>query len=430
MKKLVLFASFISLAFLGFAQNAATHRTCGSPVPPDEYEVWMQSKIREFQTLQQTGRVQTHYNIPVVVHVVHNGENVGVGSNISLAQINSQIDVLNEDYRRHNADTTLTPTVFKPVAADIDVNFHLASVDQNGNASTGIDRINRNTKGWTAPPYSKTYIDATIKPNSIWNPNNFLNIWVLNTGGSLLGYAYFPPQSTLQGFNPVYLGTMTTDGVVIYYQTFARVGSLLSGYDLGRTASHEVGHYLGLRHISGDVACGNDYCADTPPQTGGYFGGQGGLNYGCPTPVPFQAGMCTGNANGEMFMNFMDYVDDNCYNMFTNDQKTRMQTALLNSPMRNQLHAGVAENSVILEGVSVYPNPSKGQLNIAAPLLRAGSDLEINIINILGKAVYHSVKEVIGVTFNLDLSTLNNGLYIMQLKNEKGTFTQRIDINK
>ena len=259
---------------------------------------------------------------------------------------------------------------------------------------------------------------------------------ILKLGNGLLGYATFPPNSTLSGLSST--GTSTTDGVVVLYNAFGRVGSLISGYDLGRTATHEVGHYLGLRHISGDSPCATDYCMDTPAQTGGFAGGGGGLNWGCPSH-PFQAGLCAGSGsnpgdpNGEMFMNYMDYVDDNCYNMFTNDQKTRMVTALINSPMRNLLSTpvGISEASAILEGVNVYPNPTKGQLNINVPMLRAGSDLEINIINVLGKTVYHGVKPVsTDGSYKLDLSTLSNGLYILQMKNERGMFTQRVDINK
>ncbi len=432
----------ICIVVFSNAQNKVMsgHRTCGTPALPDEYENWMQPKIQEFLELQQTGRVQTHYNIPVVVHVINSNEAIGVGSNISVAQVNSQMAVLNEDYRKLNADIINTPSVFMPATGDMDINFHLATVDPSGNPTTGIDRISYQSKGWNAPGsgYTQTYINATIKPGSIWNPTRYLNMWVMNLGNGLLGYATFPPSSTLSGITSG--GTATTDGVVCLYQAFGRTGpgvtGLLTGYDKGRTITHEVGHYLGLRHISGDAACANDYCMDTPAQTGGFSGGGGGLNWGCPTH-PFQAGLCVGSANnpgdpnGEMFMNYMDYVDDACYTSFTNDQKTRMQTAMLNSPLRNQLSTGLFENSARLMGVSVYPNPSKGQITISAPTIQAGSDLEINVINILGKSVYHEmmIASSMGV-YDLNLSSLNSGLYIVELKSEKGSYTQRIDINK
>lgn len=441
MKKLLLLVSMVSIAFFSGAQNRTiTHRTCGTPELPAEYENWMQPKIQEFLELQQTGRVLTHYNIPVVVHVINSNEAIGTGTNISVAQINSQITVLNEDYRKLNADIVNTPAVFMPVTADIDVNFHLATVDPAGNPTTGIDRISYQSKGWNAPGsgYTQSYINSTIKSGSIWNTTKYLNIWVLNLGNGLLGYATFPPNSTLSGLSGG--GTSTTDGVVCLYNAFGRTGpgvsGLIPGYDKGRTATHEVGHYLGLRHISGDAVCATDYCNDTPAQTGGFAGGQGGLNWGCPTH-PFQAGLCAGGVgnpgdpNGEMFMNYMDYVDDPCYTSFTNDQKTRMQTAMLNSPMRNNLSTGITENSARLQGVNIYPNPTRGQITISAPTLQAGTMLEINVINILGKSAYHNVMEAnADGRYSLNLSSLNSGLYIVEMKNEKGTYTQRIDLNK
>ncbi len=441
MKKLLLFVSILSFSLIVNGQNAITHRTCGTPQLPDEYEIWMQAKIQEYLALQQTSKVQTFYNIPVVVHVINSNEAIGTATNISVAQINSQIAVLNEDFRKLNADSVNTPVVFKPFAADLNVNFHLATVDPNGNTTTGIDRISYQSKGWNAPGsgYTQTYINGTIKPGSIWNTTQYLNIWVLRLGNGLLGYATFPPQSTLSGLSSS--GSATTDGVVVLYNAFGRTGpgvsGLLNGYDRGRTATHEVGHYLGLRHISGDNACATDYCMDTPAQTGGFAGGQGGLNWGCPTPVPFHVGTCAGtpsnpgNPNGEMFMNFMDYVDDDCYSLYTNDQKTRVQTALANSPMRNQLSTGVLENTSRLQGVSIYPNPSKGQITISAPSLNYGSVVEINVINILGKTVYQqqTLANSEG-TYSINLSALNSGLYIVELRNEKGVAIQRLNITK
>ncbi|MBL7922870.1 MAG: PKD domain-containing protein, partial [Bacteroidia bacterium] len=319
------------------------HRTCATGELDHAYEQWLQPLIRETEQRNAANRgAATVYNIPVVFHVIHNGSNPGISYNITDAQILSQLAVLNEDFRKLNADTSLIPTVFKPASADCEINFCMAQTAPNGSATTGIDRINRNTVGWTAPPYTKTYIDGTIKPASIWNPNNYLNIWVVpdytDQGFQILGHATFPSGSTLPGLTGNF-GTATTDGVVIWYKSCGRVGNLDPTYDEGRTATHEIGHWLGLRHIWGDANCGTDYCNDTPTQQS--------ANFGCPV-YPSVSG-CTGSApNGDMFMNFMDYCDDPCLYMFTTNQKTRVQTVMANSPLRVALAQSTACNPPVV----------------------------------------------------------------------------------
>lgn len=344
MKKIFLLVSILfSCMLIAQAQNrknssltkydskgSGTRVKCASEVLDDSYEDWLQPLI-EAQRIknEQEGVTSVVYTIPVVFHVIHTGTNPGVSYNISNAQLLSQIAVLNEDFRRLNADTSNTPAVFKPSAADCEVNFCLAQTDPNGNPTTGIDRINRSTMGWSAPPYTKTYVDATIKPATIWNTNNYLNIWVtpdINVSGfPVLGYATFPAGSGLSGLTSGF-GTATSDGVVLWYKAVGRVGLLDPSYNKGRTATHEIGHWLGLRHIWGDQTCGNDFCSDTPTQSGD--------NFGCPNFPSLSSGSCANGPNGDQFMNYMDYCDDICLNMFTAQQKLRIQTVLQNAPMR------------------------------------------------------------------------------------------------
>jgi PKD repeat protein len=302
-------------------------RTCGTGILPDEYENWISAKMQEDAANHQGSRIKTVYNLPVVVHVIHNGTAVGSSMNISDAQVLSQIEALNEDYRKLNADTSSIPSVFAGLAADCEINFCLAQTDPNGQPTNGIDRINRNTLGWTAPPYAKTYVDATIKPATVWDVNKYLNIWVCNLSGGLLGYATFPPSSTNTGLSAPF-GTATSDGVVILYNSFGRVGTVSAPYNKGRTATHEIGHWLGLRHINGDANCSSDYCNDTPTQAS--------LNLGCPN---FPKVSCSNGPNGDMFMNYMDYTDDACMFMFTPNQKARMVTTLTHTPFRVNLAA-------------------------------------------------------------------------------------------
>lgn len=297
------------------------------------FEEWMSESVQFNQNALIIGGV---YQIPVVVHVIHNGEAVGSGSNISLAAIQSQIDVLNEDFRRILGTNGYNT---HPSGADTQIEFCLAKRRPNGSAfpnnEDGVNRINRSTAGFTAPPYTTNYINSTIKPwiynnnnptaTRGWSPDKYFNLWVCDISGGILGYAQFP-ESPLGGMG---CGTQSaaTDGVVLLYNSVGK--SAISGfpapYNEGRTATHEVGHWLGLRHIWGDGGCTvDDFCNDTPLA--------GAANYGCPTGT----NSCTAapDAGPDMIENYMDYTDDLCMNIFTYDQKMRMRIVLEASPRR------------------------------------------------------------------------------------------------
>jgi len=288
------------------------------------------------------------YTLPVIVHVINDGEAVGTGSNISQAQVQSQLDVLNEDYRNLNTDGTLVPAAFQPLRSDMQVQFVPAALDPNGSllAEPGIDRVDRNTKGWAAPPYaansSLAYIEGTIKPGSFWDPDRYLNIWVINLGGGLLGYAQFPDNTAgLGGLNGLG-GSAATDGVVILYTAFGRVGTLAAPYNKGRTLTHELGHWFGLRHVWGDderlsdTCSGSDYADDTPNQAL--------PNYSCPT---YPHVTCSNGPNGDLFMDYMDYVNDACMQLFSADQKDRLQAVMA---------AGTPRRSILATSTVACPN--------------------------------------------------------------------------
>ena len=238
--------------------------------------------------------------IPVVVHVVYYNNT----ENISDNQIFSQIDILNEDFRRLNSDTINTPTAFSSVAADCEIEFCLAKKDPNGNITTGITRTSTNQSSFSTNDNVKY---TSSGGQDAWNTTNYLNIWVCDLSQGLLGYAQFPG------------GNVDEDGIVVDYQYFGNIGTATSPYNLGRTATHEVGHWLNLSHIWGDSNCGDDYCNDTPEQETS--------NRGCPS-FP-STSLCSGNGQfGDMFQNYMDYTNDNCMNLFTQDQKLRMLAAI------------------------------------------------------------------------------------------------------
>lgn len=237
-------------------------------------------------------------NIPVVVHVVYNT----TAQNISDAQINSQIAVLNADFRKLNSDISLLPTVFGPLAADCEIQFCLAQRDPSGNPTNGIVRRSTTVTSFSSNNNIKY---TTSGGSNAWPSSSYLNIWVGNLGSSLLGYAQFPG------------GAAATDGVVINFTAFGTTGTATFPFNKGRTATHEVGHWLNLRHIWGDANCGDDQVADTPTQQTS--------NYGCPA---FPKVTCNNGPNGDLHMNYMDYTDDACMYMFTNGQKSRMVATL------------------------------------------------------------------------------------------------------
>ena len=214
-----------------------------------------------------------------------------------------------------------------PVGADVQIEFVLAKVAPNGNPTNGIDRVNLCKASFTTDE-----INATVKPTTIWDPTQYMNMWSVNfTDTSLLGYAQFPDSSTLAGLNAAG-GPANNDGVVANYNTFGSRLIVPTGsyggtlYDEGRTMTHEVGHFLGLRHLWGDGDCTvDDFCADTPNCDGQYFSNE-------PTcTIPTQCG------GPRQIQNYMDYSGDSCMNIFTADQKTRITTVMNNSPRRASL---------------------------------------------------------------------------------------------
>jgi hypothetical protein len=239
--------------------------------------------------------------IPVVVHVVFKT----AAQNISDAQIKSQIDVLTADFRKKNADVSIAPAAFAPLAADVRVEFELATIDPSSNPTTGITRTSTAVTSFTDDDAVKS---AATGGADAWPADKYLNIWACQLAGGLLGYAQFPG------------GPAATDGVVIRNSAFGTTGTAAAPFNLGRTATHEVGHWLNLRHIWGDDGsgcAGSDLVADTP--------NQGSENVGVPA---FPHITCGNGPNGDMFMNYMDYVDDEAMVMFTAGQVTRMQATL------------------------------------------------------------------------------------------------------
>jgi hypothetical protein len=228
--------------------------------------------------------------VKVVVNVVYQT----AAQNVSDAQVASQIAVLNRDFSAKNPDKANVPAPWQGLVTDAKIQFKLYRITrtQTGVASFSYnDDVKKPAKGGIAP----------------LQPQKYLNLWVCALGGGLLGYAQFPG------------GPTATDGVVINYKAFGTSGSAAAPFNLGRTATHEIGHYFNLRHIWGDTedCSGSDMVADTPNCAG--------PNYGKPT---FPIVTCNNGPNGDMFVNYMDYVDDAAMMMFTAQQVTRMRATV------------------------------------------------------------------------------------------------------
>ncbi len=275
------------------------------------FEQWMSEKIaiRKQQTAHQKQGEETRI-IPIIFHIVNGCEPIGTGTNVAAELIQAQLNQLNADFRQQNADFDGSWSQ----AADTDIEFCLATVDQHGNClpEAGIMRWDT----WGEGPHDDDFIDVTIKPNSIQDPSSFLNFWVIALQPGFLGYAQFPDGDPIGDGSLTYGShAATTDGVVC---THTAIGSLdypnpIDPTRIGRTATHEVGHWLGLRHIWGDGGCGvDDYCSDTPSAE---F-----ANVNC-TPISH----C---GSQDMIQNYMDYTSDACRNLFTIDQKARMDAVL------------------------------------------------------------------------------------------------------
>ncbi|WP_353777308.1 M43 family zinc metalloprotease [Winogradskyella sp. 3972H.M.0a.05] len=266
-----------------------------------QIETFTQTKIQQMQANRVDGNIIT---IPVVVHVLYRNST----ENISVAQIQSQMDVLNEDFRRTNPDADNTWSQ----AADTEIQFCMATVDPNGNATTGITRKSTTRQDWGTTDDMKKSSQGGVDP---WDTSQYLNMWIVPKmtdpiGRTILGYAQFPG------------GSASTDGVVMAYNYFGRVGNVTAPFDGGRTTTHEVGHFLNLRHIWGDSNCGNDFVADTPThQTS---------NGGCPVGQ-----VSCGSV--DMVQNYMDYTNDSCMNLFTQGQKDRMRAVLEAGGVRRSL---------------------------------------------------------------------------------------------
>jgi Pregnancy-associated plasma protein-A/Secretion system C-terminal sorting domain/Calx-beta domain len=296
-----------------------------------QFEAWINRKIAERKANPFALKITPGVVIPVVFHIIHNNETVGTGRNIPQAAVLQQVLQINKDFGNYSNSTYA-------VSEDMGIQFALAQNDPGGVplAEPGIDRIDLNSRGWIPigsgytvgfASAANNYLTNTIKPASIWDPNRYLNIWVCQWEATILGIATFPAISGLPGLSNA--ETNFTAGVSIDFTTvgsiFAPTGGCTLAYGRGKTLTHELGHFFGLRHIWGDGNCATDYCGDTPTHQTSNSG----------EPIHPKPNSC-GTAD-EQFENYMDYCNDLVANTFTINQGDRMEAVFANSPRRASL---------------------------------------------------------------------------------------------
>ncbi len=432
------FLVFLSIGFLigikVFAQgNSEAIQRCSSferdQLRGQQNPLWIQTRVRldslvsTYTRNSGSSRVTALeiIRIPVVVHVVHNQTANTIGgsnnSNISEEQIRSQIEVLNEDFRKKPGTPGFNSN---PVGADAYIEFYLADTDPNGAPSSGITR-----HLYTAKTMFDPYTDDLLLANIVsWPTDKYLNIWTCRLTNSNLAIAQFPSTDAVEGLDTASEPSVLTDGVIVDYRYLGRNSSAITSriYNLGRTTTHEVGHWLGLIHTWGDSFCGTDYCPDTPTAEGSN-----------------QTTVCTpkfSNCNGvrtrNMIENYMDYSPDSCMNIFTNDQVTRMRAVMELSPRRARLvefskqgRLAPADNLT----VDIYPNPAESDLFIEVRFPDF-QDITYKVYDLNGRT-FESVSypQVYSRRLRFDVRVLPPGIYLIKINANNETITRRFVVN-
>jgi hypothetical protein len=338
--------------------------------------------------------------IPVVFHVVYKFANQNINDSCLL----QQLAVLNEDYNKQNADTAYIPPVWQPLAANLGIHFALATVDPSGNPTTGIERFQTTTTSFNTNDYVKHTATGGL---NAWPDSIYLNIWVCNLSGGLLGYSQYPG------------GPDATDGVVLHYGvTGLTCATAYAPFNKGRTGTFEVARWFGMRAMTGGgtMCTDNDTVYDTPSMQYDAVG----------TIAPFTVitDVCQPTAPGTMWMNFMTYADDASKYFFTNGQKdvawyvlNNFRMGMLTTSVRNV----IAQEKVIL----IYPSPTSGKLTVhfSAPVEKGTS---ISIHNTLGQLIATMPVEEQKTDIELDLSGNIAGMYFITINSQEQQITKRV----
>ncbi len=375
------------------------------------------------QERKKTARIQgttdeqaTPLVIQVVVHVIHTNANGTIGgatnTNISEAQIRSQIEILNEDYRRREGTPGFNDDA---VGADVSIEFRLVDITRHYS---------------TKSTYTPDDMGALAAIAS-WPTDCYLNIWVTSMSGNYLGYTQFPDGTGLPGLEPVN-GLEASDGIMIDYRYFGVGGTVSSrSYNQGRTTTHEVGHWLGLLHTWGDANCGDDYIDDTPQIEA--------ANETSDVSCPSVFSTCREAPVRNMIENYMDYSPDRCMNIFTQGQKERIWQTLNLSPRRKRLVECSTDSlpeaeSLTITMVNIYPNPYSSsntaqELEIKV-LLKGVQDVTIDVINHVGSVVVaEAFTQTRSERLRIRPGALARGMYIVRVRTASETQIRKLIVD-
>ena len=368
-------------------------------------ETSVQEQIKNNQ--QQLENSRATITIPVVMHIITNT------GDISDARVQEQMDVLNQNYGGLNTHP-MSP-FDDNLKANTGVQFCLAKRDQTGKATTGIERRKgishffcENGPNDDMKHYSSDGLDQ-------WDPTKYMNIWVCNTGGNIAGFAGPPTGSLSPNF-----------GLVVSCEYFGITGTT-APFNEGCTATHELAHSFFIYHLWGDPGnCATDYCADTPPQNTFTEGTASGV----------KTDNCSPNAPGIMYMNFMDYTDDNIMANFTPNQAARMQAIFASGQKLHSLSTSTACSHVSIEeteniqNINIYPSPTSGKVNINFSIINP-CDVNVSLHNIIGAEIYSFNKTKASVVdADVDISNQSSGIYFVKIKTENQSVTQKITLVK
>jgi hypothetical protein len=421
--KSILLTLFIGVSLLTFSQEF--HRCYTYEMMEHQESLtpgYMQSVNDAFYRAKELGSHDrsTVHTIPVVVHIVYNTPE----QNLADSVIFNQIDRLNEDFRRLNADTVNLRDTFQTVVGDSFIEFELATEDPDGNPTSGITRTQTTVTsffgvGGLPAEGVKSSADGGIDP---WNQQDYLNIWVCDMSifgiVSVLGYA--SPPNNLPHWPPGSSDNLS-DGVVIQYHAFGSnnpntldLGNGVIDFQ-GRTCAHEVGHYLGLRHIWGDGDCTEEDGIDDTPNADAQS------DQDCDTTK----NSCVDNIGTlgdlpDMVENYMDYSSETCQNSFTLGQVDMMRSILEN--YRYELINGVAAPASIEESAfefGIFPNPSNGMISIN------GIPVGLSTIQLVSETG-QIVREIQTSDHTIQLENLTKGIYFIQISNELGIVTKKL----